>query len=350
MSTSASTRPAGSQSATARPAATRPAASGVALMTVSAASSQFGAATAAQAFPVLGPAGVVAVRQWVAAAVLLTAVRPRFTRFTAAQWRPVLALALVVALMNLTVYEAVARIGLGLAITLEFLGPHSVALLSSRRRLDLGCALAAGAGVLVLARPRATADYTGIALGLAAAACWAAYILVNRVVGARVPGAEGPATAAGVSALGYLPVGIWLLATHPVTVLALAQAAVAGVACSAVPMTCDLLALRRVPARFFGVFMSLNPVLAAVGGLVILNQSLGLPDWLSITVIVAANAVSIGSGYRRGAEPSTGGTRPSAADPAAESTDRRASSSSASATIFSRSSGGGSSPTASSAA
>jgi inner membrane transporter RhtA len=119
---------------------------------------------------------------------------------------------------------------------------------------------------------------------------------------------------------------------------------------------CDLLALRRVPARFFGVFMSLNPVLAAAGGLVILNQSLGLPDWLSITVIVAANAVSIGSGYRRGAEPSTGGTRPSAAAPAApaapaaESTVRRASSSSASATIFSRSSGGGSSPTASSAA
>src|ERR1700744_4651811 len=127
MSTSAPTRPAPARPAPARPAPPRPAAAGIAVMTVSAASSQFGAATAAQAFPVLGPAGVVVVRQWVAAAVLLAPGRPRVTRVTAAQWRPVLTLALVVALMNLTVYESVARIGLGLGITLEFLGPLSVA-------------------------------------------------------------------------------------------------------------------------------------------------------------------------------------------------------------------------------
>jgi inner membrane transporter RhtA len=272
--------------------------SGIALMTASATASQFGAATAALAFPVLGPAGVVAIRQWVAAAVLLATVRPRFTAFTRAQWRPVLALALTVATMNVTLYAAVARIGLGLGVTLEFLGPLSVALLASRRRLDLGCALVAGAGVLLLARPRLTADYAGIFLGLVAAACWAAYILVNRVVGARVAGAAGPATAAGVSALAYLPVGAWVLATHSVTVVALGRAAVAGLLCSAVPMTCDLLALRRVPARFFGVFMSVNPVLAALIGLLVLHQSLALLDWLGIAVIVAANAVSVGISYR----------------------------------------------------
>ena len=105
------------------------------------------------------------------------------------------------------------------------------------------------------------ADYLGIGLGLTAAACWAAYILINRVVGERVPGAAGPATAAGVSALGYLPVGVWVLAGHPASVAALGRAAAAGLLCSAVPMTCDLLALRRVTARFFGVFMSSNPVL-----------------------------------------------------------------------------------------
>jgi inner membrane transporter RhtA len=273
-------------------------ASGIGLMTTSAAASQLGAATAALAFPVLGPVGVVAVRQWVAAVVLLAAARPRFAAFTRSQWRPVLALAVTVATMNLTLYAAVARIGLGLGVTLEFLGPLSVALLGSRRRLDLGCALVAGAGVLVLARPRLTADYAGIVLGLVAAACWAAYILVNRVVGARVPGAAGPATAAGVSALGYLPVGAWVLATHSVTVVALGRAAVAGLLCSAVPMTCDLLALRRVPARLFGVFMSVNPVLAAFIGLLVLHQSLALPDWLGIAVIVTANAASVGSGYQ----------------------------------------------------
>src|SRR3984957_12250720 len=190
---------------------------GIALMTGSAASSQLGAAIAVLAFPVLGPAGVVAVRQWVAGALLLVTVRPRFAALTREQWRPVLALALVFATMNLSLYAAVNTIGLGLAVTLEFLGPLSVALLASRRALDLGCALVAGGAVVVLARPQPSTDYAGIALALLAAACWAGYILVNRVVGARVPGAQGPAAAAGLSALLYVPIGIWMLATHPLT-------------------------------------------------------------------------------------------------------------------------------------
>ena len=268
---------------------------GIALMTGSAASSQLGAATAVLAFPVLGPAGVVAVRQWVAGALLLVTVRPRFTALTREQWRPVLALALIFATMNLSLYAAVNTIGLGLAVTLEFLGPLSVALLASRRAVDLGCALVAGAAVVVLARPQPSTDYAGIALAVLAAACWAGYILVNRVVGARVPGAQGPAAAACLSATLYIPVGVWALASHAVTAAALGQAATAGLLCSAVPMVADMLALRRVPARFYGVFMSVNPVFAALTGLVILGQSLGAADWLAIAAIVTANAVSVGA-------------------------------------------------------
>ncbi len=266
---------------------------GSALMTGSAASNQIGAATAALAFPVLGPAGVVAVRQWVAAAVLFTAVRPRFASFTREQWRPVLALALIFATMNLSLYLAIDRIGLGLAVTLEFLGPLSVALLASRRALDLGCALVAAAAAVVLARPQPSTDYAGIALALLAAACWAGYILVNRVVGARLPGSQGPAAAASLSALLYVPVGIWILASHPVTASALSRAATAGLLCSAVPMVADLLALRRVPARFFGVFMSVNPVFAALTGLAVLGQSLELADWLAIAAIVSVNGLTV---------------------------------------------------------
>jgi inner membrane transporter RhtA len=270
---------------------------GVGLMTGSAVSNQVGAALAALAFPVLGPAGVVAVRQWTAAVLLLTAVRPRYRAFSRAQWRLVVALALVFGTMNLSLYLAIDRIGLGLAVTLEFLGPLSVALLASarlerHRARDLGAALLAGAAVVVLARPQPSTDYPGIALALLAAACWAAYILVNRAVGERVPGAQGPAAAAGLSALLYVPIGAWALAAHPPTVAALGHAAAAGLLCSALPMVSDLLALRRVPARFFGVFMSVNPVFAALAGLVILGQSLGLTDWLAITVIVAVNAVT----------------------------------------------------------
>jgi inner membrane transporter RhtA len=280
------------------PAGQRGRLTGIALMTGSAASNQFGAATAALAFPVLGPAGVVAVRQWVAGAVLLTAVRPKFTSFTRKQWRPVLALALIFATMNLSLYLAVDRIGLGLAVTLEFLGPLSVALLASRRVADLGCALAAGAAAVVLARPQPSTDYAGIGLAVLAAACWAGYILVNRVVGARLPGTQGPAAAASLSALLYVPVGIWVLTSHPVTAAALGRAATAGLLCSAVPMVADLLALRRVPARFFAVFMSVNPVFAALTGLVVLGQSLALADWIAIAAIVTANAVSVSGGRR----------------------------------------------------
>ena len=102
-----------------------------------------------------------------------------------------------------------------------------------------------------------------------------------------------PAAAAGLSALLYIPVGIWALASHPVTGTALGRAAMAGIMCSAVPMVADIQALRRVPARFFGIFMSVNPVFAALTGLIVLGQSLGLAGWLAITAIVTANAVSV---------------------------------------------------------
>src|ERR1700742_2466263 len=266
---------------------------GVALMLGSALSNQAGASAGALAFPVIGPLGVVAIRQWVAAAVLWGTARPKPRAFTPAQWRPVLALALVYAVMNLTLYTAIDRVGLGLAVTLEFLGPLTVALASSRRRLDAACAVVAAAAVLVLIHPAPSTDYLGIGVGLLAAVCWGCYILLNRTIGRRLPGIEGSATAATVSALAYVPVGVvWLVFHHP-TVLALGGALAAGVLSSAVPLLCDLLALRRVPAQFFGVVMSVNPVLAALAGLVILGQHLGWPAWLAIAAIVAVNTVAV---------------------------------------------------------
>lgn len=258
-------------------------------------SNQSGAAVAALAFPVLGPVGVVAVRQWVAAAVLGAAGRPRLRSFTAAQWRPVLCLALVFAGMNLSLYAAIERIGLGLAVTLEFLGPLTVALAGSRRRTDLAAALAAAGAVAVLARPTPTTDYPGIGLALLAAVCWGCYILCNRTVGARLPGLEGSAAAALVSGALYLPVGAWALREHPPTPVALGCALAAGVLSSAVPFVSDLLALRRVPPHFFGVFMSVNPVFAALIGLAVLDQHLDAAAWVAVAVIVTANALVVTS-------------------------------------------------------
>src|ERR1700689_558003 len=129
-------------------------AGGCAMMLTSALSNQLGAATGALAFPVIGPAGVVAVRQWIAGIVLLTVGRPRLRSFTWAQWWPVLLLAVAYGTMNISLYSAIDRLGLGLAVTLEFLGPLAVALATSRRHADLICALAAAAGGVVLTRPR----------------------------------------------------------------------------------------------------------------------------------------------------------------------------------------------------
>ncbi|MFJ8970054.1 EamA family transporter [Streptomyces anulatus] len=272
---------------------------GVALMLGSGLANQTGASVGALAFPVIGPAGVVAVRQWVAAVILGAVGRPRLRHFTAEQWRPVLGLALVFAGMNLSLYTAIDRIGLGLAVTLEFLGPLTVALAGSRRRVDLVAAGAAAGAVAVLMRPTPSTDYLGIGLALLAAACWACYILLNRTVGARLPGLEGSAAAAAVSAVLYLPVGAWVLWHHPPTPAALGCALTAGVLSSAVPFLADLLALRRVPAHFFGVFMSVNPVFAALVGFAVLGQRLDVLAWLAIAVIVAANTAAVSTARRR---------------------------------------------------
>lgn len=271
---------------------------GLALMLGSGASSQLGASFGALAFPTIGPVGVVAIRQWVAAIVLLAVGRPRLRSLTASQWRPILALAAVFACMNLSLYLAIDRIGLGLAVTLEFLGPLTVALVTSRRRLDLLCALAAGAAVAVLLRPQASTDHLGIGLALVAAVCWACYILVNRTVGRRVPGLQGSAAAALMSGVVYVPIGVFALTSRPPTSTALVYALAAGLLASAVPFLADLLALRRVPSHVFGVVMSVNPVYAALAGLVVLGQRLDVVSWLAIGVIVAANAVAVAGGHR----------------------------------------------------
>ncbi|WP_375231982.1 DMT family transporter [Streptomyces sp. NWU339] len=256
-------------------------------------SNQVGAAIGSLAFPVLGPAGVVAVRQYVAAIVLLALGRPRLRDFTRAQWWPVLGLAVVFGTMNLSLYTAIDRVGLGLAVTLEFLGPLTIALAAARRRVDACCAVIAAAGVVTLMRPRPSTDYVGMGLGLLAACCWASYILLNRTVGRRIPGVQGSAAAAGISALVFLPVGALLVLHRPPTASAVGCAVAAGVLSSAVPYLADLFTLRRVPAQAFGLFMSVNPLLAALVGWIGLEQSLSWTEWASIGAIVAANTLSI---------------------------------------------------------
>lgn len=265
----------------------------VATLVGSALSNQLGAASGSLAFPVLGPLGVVAARQLIAAAVLVPVVRPRLNSFTRHQWWPVLLLALVFGTMNLRLYAAVERIGLGLAMALEFLGPLAVAIAGTRNWAGKACVLPAAAGVLAITQPGPSTDYLGIALALAAAACWAAYILLNRTVGARIPGIEGTAAAAGISAALFLPAAVIVCATHRPDPSTLLHALGAGILATVVPYTADLLVLRRVPVALFGTLMSVNPVFAALVGALVLHETPGPAQWAGTALIAGANVAAL---------------------------------------------------------
>lgn len=193
--------------------------------------------------------------------------------------------------MNLSLYASVERIGLGLAVTLEFLGPLAVALLGSRRLIDLGCAVLAAAGVIVLTRPGPASDLLGIGLGLLAATAWAMYILLNRALGQRLPGIEGTAAASAVAAAAWIPVAVIWFASHPLSGRTLLLAMGCALLSSALPYAVDLLALRRVSAPLFGILASTSPAWAALVGWGVLGQQLLPTEWAGVGIIVASSAI-----------------------------------------------------------
>jgi inner membrane transporter RhtA len=157
--------------------------------------------------------------------------------------------------------------------------------------------------------PGPSSDFAGIGIAMAAAACWGAYIVLNRVAGQRLPGLQAPAAATAVSLVFYLPVAAYLLTQGSLAGPALGYSVVAGVLCSVIPYAADLIALRHVQPGFFGVYMSINPVLAALSGTVVLGQFLVLHEWLGIAIIVTTNVAAIlraGRGTRRSLPASRG--------------------------------------------
>ena len=285
------TAPAGGQQLSAATASARQRGAGIVMMLASSASNQTGAALGALAFPTIGPVGVVAVRQFVTAIVLTPMVRPRLRGLRKDQWWPILGLVVVFSVMNLSLYAAIERIGLGLAVTLEFIGPLTVAIAGSRRGLTIACAALAGVGVVVLTDPGPTADLIGVALALLAALAWGSYILLNRTLGQQLPGLQGTAVASLVTAAVWTPIAVTWFAFHAPTAAAVALAVACGLMSSIVPYVADLRALRRVPAQVFGTFTSINPVWAALAGWLLLHQALDPNEWIGIGLIVISNVI-----------------------------------------------------------
>lgn len=279
-----------------------------------AASVQVGAAIGATIFPLVGPAGVVALRQAFAAVALLAVSRPRLRRLTWAAVRPAIALGAVLVVMNVAVYAAVERIGLGPAVTLEFLGPLALSLLASRRRLDLVCATMAAAGVALLTGSVPGIDLLGIVLALTAAAAWAAYILLSQRAGRTLPGVQGTAIASLVAAVLTSPLLVLALVSleaHEI-VLVLAVGVAAALLSSALPYSIDLVVLRRMPRQRFGVLQSVHPAAAALAGFVVLGQALAPWQIAGLALITVANAVAVGAAPAVAATPAPRHPEPAA--------------------------------------
>jgi inner membrane transporter RhtA len=270
-------------------------ASAVGLVFAAACSVQGGAAVAKSLFPQLGPPGVVFLRLLFGSAALWAIARPQLRHRRRADLRLIAALGVVLVSMNITFYEALARVPLGIAVTVEFVGPLAVAVLGSRKAVDLLWVVLAGAGVGLLADGGGTAVRPlGIVLAATAGFFWALYILIGVRVGRAFSGATGLAPAMALGALLMAPWGI-LSAGHHLRNAQLVGAAVGvGLLSSALPWSLELEALRRVPPHVFSVVLSLEPALAALAGFVFLHEHLHTRAWVAIALVMLASAGAAG--------------------------------------------------------
>ncbi len=251
---------------------------------------QFGGALAATMFDRVGPAGMVTLRLCGAALVLGLLVRPRWRGRSCADWAVIASFGLSLAAMNGLFYEALARMPIGAAVTVEFLGPLGLAAVLSRRLQHLGWVLMAAAGVFLLGYGSLTGlDPAGVAFALGAGACWAGYILLSAETGRRSAGLDGLALASGAAALVLLPIGLTsagpALLAPDVLLVGLAVALLSSV----VPYALELTALRALASRVFGVLMSVEPAAAALAGLLVLGQVLTPVQLLAVALVVVAS-------------------------------------------------------------
>ncbi|MCW2645088.1 MAG: protein of unknown function transrane [Pseudonocardiales bacterium] len=261
------------------------------LLLGSIASVQFGSAFADKLFAQAGPGGVVLLRLALSGAMLLAISRPRLRGRSRADLRAAIAFGLVLGGMNWSFYEALDRLPLGVAVTIEFLGPLTVAVAGSRRLLDaVWVVLAAGGvGLLALRGDNHDIDPVGIALALLAGACWAGYILLSKRVGASFAALDGLAIALAVGTLLVLPVGIAQGGTALLHPGVLAGGLAVALLSSLIPYSLEIVALRRLKASTFGLLMSLEPAFAALAGVIVLSQHLTGILLIALVMVVTAS-------------------------------------------------------------
>jgi inner membrane transporter RhtA len=260
---------------------------------------QFGAGLADKLFGQIPPAAVTGLRLWTAALAMVVlsrrgffrSVRDLAARRALTDTAVAVSFGLALGVMNYSIYQSFARIPLGVAVTIEFLGPLAVAVAGSRHLRDLGWVVLAATGVVLLTQGgHGHLNLAGVLFAGVAGACWAAYIVLSSATGRRFPGSAGLAIAMVVAAVVVTPTAVLAGGSAMFRPAVLAIGAAVGILSSVIPYRLELESLRRMPTRLFGVWMSLEPAVAALIGLVMLGQHLTLLEWLAVGCVMIACA------------------------------------------------------------
>jgi inner membrane transporter RhtA len=270
------------------------------MVVIASVSVQLGAGVADKLFRTVPAAAVTTLRLWSAALILLVFGAPAIARAVGGMarrrdWRQAATVGgfgVSLAVMNFAIYQAFARIPLGIAVTIEFLGPLGLAIAGSRKARDLAWAGLAAIGVVLLTRGTGHGhlNAAGIAFAVASAGGWAAYILMSKATGRIFPGRDGLAIAMCVAALAVTAPGVTAGGSVMFRPAVVATGTAIGLMSSVIPYWLELEALRRVPARLFGVWMSGEPAVAALIGLAPLGQRLSLAEWIAVCCVMLACA------------------------------------------------------------
>jgi inner membrane transporter RhtA len=270
---------------------------------VAAISQEVGAAFAVGLFAALGAIGAAFVRFLVAGVILCVAVRPRLRGLSRRAWLSAVALAATVTVMNLCFYNALTRIPLGVAVTVEALGPLALSVVVSPRRTAWLWALLALLGVALLSLTGVRVghlDAVGLVFATGAAVSWAAYILATARAGSDFPNLDGLALATAIGAVVTAPFAA--VAVDPDSALrwqVLGLGALVGVMSSVIPYSLELTSLRRLPPQTFAILTCLSPVVAAIAGWLVLGQHLAVTGYVAIVLVTVASIGAVRAARER---------------------------------------------------
>lgn len=254
---------------------------------------QCGAAIAKTLFPAIGSAGTASIRIGISAIILLLAYRPNLKQITANQWKIVVPYGLALGAMNLIFYMAIERIPIGLAVTLEFIGPLLVAIIGSKRLIDYCWVLLAAMGIVLIAPwSNDRIDLLGVVFALLAGALWAAYIVLGGKISKIMNGGQAVSTGMLFAAILILPFGLLENGLTNLTPKFLGMGVALALLSSAIPFTLEMKALGQLPPRTFSILMSLEPAAAAICAFIFLQESLSFYEILAVVCVVIASAGS----------------------------------------------------------